>query len=314
MGSPAIYPKLLARLLLGAQLLICASPATAADKIPVGVILTGDIPYYREIHESLVAGLTAERYGPETIDIILQKPVPNAMSWTNAVRKLVTFDAKVIVSYGAPATLTAVSESSGIPVVFAGVYMPEDLGISLRNATGVSSEVPVASVLKKLHAIVAFSTLGIIFSASETDTVLQARKVQAFAESMSFIPTMIDLSRKTDGIDFSGLDALFMSASCAAMSCVEDIVGRARAAKIPTATLIGGAADKGVLLTISANAQEQGVVASSMVAAVLEGRRPADIPPRKATKIDFVVNLREADSLGLKIPFDVLTSATRAIK
>jgi len=131
---------------------------------------------------------------------------------------------------------------------------------------------------------------------------------------MNFTSEMIDLAKKRGPLDISGVDAIFMTTSCAGMRCVDDIVGLARKARIPTAASIGGAAEKGVLLTISADTHEQGVVASSMVAEVLKGSSPSDITPKRATKIEFVVNLREADSLGLKIPFDLLTGATRAIK
>jgi putative ABC transport system substrate-binding protein len=290
------------------------SASSAGEKIPIGVILTGDIPYYREIHESFLEGLKAESYGPDKIEIILQKPVPNTMSWMNAVKKLVTFDAKVIMSYGAPATLTAVKESSGIPIVFAAVYRPEDIGISSKNATGISLDVPVPSILKKLKAIVDYSTLGILYSGSEADTVIQARKAQELGETMNFTPKMIDLARQKDALDLTGIDAIFMTTSCTGMRCVDDVIGLARKAGIPTAASLGGAAEKGALLTISANTREQGFVASSMVAEVLNGSRPSDIASKQATKIEFIVNLREANTLGLKIPFDLLAGATRAIK
>jgi putative ABC transport system substrate-binding protein len=314
MERPVTSPRRLALLEVIMLFVACLSPAYAEEKIPVGVILTGDVPYYREIHASFVEGLKERSYGPDDIEIILQKPIPNPMSWTNAVRKLVTFDAKVIVSYGTPATLTAVKESSGVPVVFAAVYRPEDTGISLENATGIGLDVPIASILKKLKAIANYSKLGIVYSGSEADTVIQAHKAQALSETMEFTAEMIDLAEKKGALDLSGLDAIFMTTSCAGMRCVEDVVGRARKAGIPTAASLGGAAEKGVLLTISANSHEQGAVASSMVAQLLNGSSPADIESTRAKKIEFIVNLREAKNLGLKVPFDLLAGATRAIK
>jgi putative ABC transport system substrate-binding protein len=314
MGGRKTSPRHLVSFVLVILFMTHVSPASSEERIPVGVILTGDAPYYREIHESFLEGLKAESYGPEKIEIILQKPVPNPMSWTNAVRKLVTFDAKVILSYGAPATLTAMKEASGIPIVFAAVYRPEDMGISSKNATGIGLDVPVAGILKKLKAIVDYSKLGIVYSGSEADTVIQVRKAQALSETMNFTAEMIDLAKRKGALNLSGLDAIFLTTSCAGMRCVEDIIGLARKAGIPTAASLGGAAEKGVLLTISADTREQGAVASAMVARVLNGSSPSDIESKKATKIEFIVNLREAESLGLKVPFDLLAGATRAIK
>ena len=68
------------------------------------------------------------------------------MSWTNSARKLVAVGSDVIVCYGAPATLAVMSETSDIPIVFAGVYDPQAIGITGKNITGVSSKVSVATL------------------------------------------------------------------------------------------------------------------------------------------------------------------------
>jgi putative ABC transport system substrate-binding protein len=51
------------------------------------------------------------------------------MSWVNAA-KLVAVGSDVIVSYGAPATLAVMNETSDMPIVFAGVYDPQSVGIT----------------------------------------------------------------------------------------------------------------------------------------------------------------------------------------
>ena len=285
----------------------------AAEKT-VGVVMTGSIPYYKDIHKAFSEGLAAEGLGSGNVEVVVQTPTPEPMSWANSVRKLVAIGANVIVTYGAPATLTALAETSDVPIVFAGVYDPKELGIPGKNATGISSTVPVASLVKNLKAISGFSTLGVVYSTAEKDTVLQANDVARLEATYNYRSTKFNVKRQEDTAKISSVDALFLTTGCAAMHCVTNIISAVRKAKIPTATTIGGGEQSGIILTLSANPQEQGREAAKMTARVMKGEKPSSLPIEQPRKIDLIINLKEATDMGLKVPFDLLTSATRVIK
>jgi putative ABC transport system substrate-binding protein len=236
------------------------------------------------------------------------------MSWANSVRKLVAVGAQVIVTYGAPATVTALAETSDVPIIFAGVYDPQSLGILGKNATGVSSTVPIANLVKNLKAISGFSTIGVVYSTSEKDTVLQANDVVRLESTYGYRSTKFNVKKQEDIAKIANVDALLLTTGCAAMHCVTSIISTVRKAKIPTATTIGGGEQSGIILTLSANPQEQGRAAARMVARVLKGEKPSAIAVEPPKKIDLVINLKEASDMGLKVPFDILTSATKVIK
>ena len=300
-------------LLLFICFLSSALPASAAEKT-VGVIMTGNIPYYKEIHKAFSETLSSEGLGPGNIEMVLQSPTPEPMSWANAARKLVAVGADVIVSYGAPATLAVVAETTDVPIIYAGVYDPQALGITGKNTTGISSKVPVATLLKNFKSIENFSTLGVVYSESEKDTILQANEVKQLESGFGFRSTRFNIKKREDTSKITNVDALFLTTGCAAMHCVSNIVGIARKAKIPTATTIGGGELSGVILTISANPQEQGREAAKMVSKILKGAKTSSLPFMLPKKIDMIINFREANELGLKIPFDLMTSATKVIK
>ncbi len=300
--------------LLALLIIFLTGPAASAAQKTIGIIMTGNIPYYKDVHKSFTDTLSAEGFGPGSVDIVVQTPSPEPMSWTNAARKLVTVGSNLIVSYGAPATIFAMGETSDIPVVFAGVYDPQAVGVTGKNGTGVSSKVPVASIVKNLKSISNFSTLGVVFNDSEKDTVVQANDVKQLEGTYGFHSTRFNIKRASDSAKISKVDALFLTTGCAAMHCVSNIIGVARKAKIPTAATIAGGEASGVILTIAADPHEQGREAAKIAAKILRGAKPSSIPIEQPKKIDLIINLREATAMGLKVPFDLLTSATKVIK
>ncbi|MBS1111711.1 MAG: transporter, periplasmic substrate-binding protein [Nitrospirae bacterium] len=307
--------------LLVISMILNSGSVIAAEKT-IGVILIPNIPYYEDIHkaftETLLSEAIAEKKASSSnileAEIIIQKPLPDPISLMNTARKFAAVGADIIVSYGAPSALAAVGEQSSIPVVFAGVYDPRGVGMSLKNATGVSSKVSVATLLKKLKSISNFSKLGVLYSDTEKDTVLQSEEVKKLEESMGFKSVMLNIKRAQDIAKITGVDALLITTSCPTQYCLSNITDIARKSNIPTATLTGTEEDKGVILTIIANPQEQGREAAKMVVKLLKGAKASSLPVVEPSKVDMIINLKEASSMGLKVPFDLLSSATKIIK
>jgi putative ABC transport system substrate-binding protein len=287
--------------------------AFAAEKM-VGVIMTGNAPYYRDVHKAFTQTLASEGFAPGRVTVVMQSPTPEPMSWRNAARKLIAIGSDIIVSYGAPATLTALGETSDIPVIFAAVFDPAGVGISARNATGISSKVPISSLVRDLKSISNFSTLGVIYNEAEKDTVVQANEIRQLERTYGFRSVKFNIRRTEDTAKIAKIDALFLTTSCSAIYCVNNIVSIARRGRMATASTIGGGENSGLILTMEANPAEQGAEAAKLVASVLRGAKPSSLPVVQPKKVDLVLNLREATSLGFKIPFDLLTAATTVIK
>jgi putative ABC transport system substrate-binding protein len=295
-------------------LLVFTSTEIHAAKKNIGVIMTGEIAYYKLIHKAFVATLKEKGVVPENADVLLQTPAPSPVPWMNAARKFVVYDVDVIVSYGAPATLAVLDETSDIPVIFAGVYDNEAVGIRSKNATGINSKVPIVTVIKHLKSIVPFHKLGIILNTSERDTMKQAEEIKGLEDQFDFRSRRFNIKNPDDASRISGVDALFMTSSCIARQCAYNIKEIAHRAKIPIVSIMGGGDESGAILTISADPEEQGRVAAEMVIRILNGEDISSLPVQRPRKIEMIINLKEASAIGLKVPIDVLTSATRLIK
>jgi putative ABC transport system substrate-binding protein len=297
-------------------LLLSAAPAFAADKT-LGVVMSGNVSYYQDIHRAFVGEMAKEGFDHTKVDTLLQMPSPDPMSWTNASRKLVVAEVDVLVTYGAPAALAALKETKSVPLVFAGVYDPAACGVAGRNATGISSKVPLTSLLKYLKKMVPFTKLAVVYNELEPDSVKQVEELAQLEGQYGFQTVRMSVKKSDDArkLSFTGkADAVFISVSSAVNEALDAIVKNAHAAKAPTISQLGGSSEHGVILSLAPSAQEQGEAAGRLVARILRGEKPAGLPAEVPKLVELVLNLKEAGAMGIKVPFDLITDATKVIK
>ncbi len=302
--------------LLCAALILCASAAVAGDKT-LGVVMSGNIGYYQEVHRAFANGLIKEGFDRRKVDTLLQMPAPDPLSWTNAVRKLVVADVNVLVTYGGAASLIAIKETKSVPIVYAGVYDPLATGVNAKNATGISSKVPLTSLLKYAKKLTPFTKVAVVYNELEQDSVKQVEELGALEGQYGFQTVKMAVKRVDDAraLTFAGkADVVLISVSATANEALPEIVKTAHGSRIPTLSQLGGAAEKGVILTLSASAAEQGEAAAKIAARLLNGENPAGITIEVPKLIELVLNLKEAGAMGLKPPMDLISDATRVIK
>jgi len=304
------------RWLLIAALLLSAGDAGAAEKT-VGVIMSGNIGYYQEVHRAFISALAKEGFDSRKVDTLLQMPSPDPLSWANATRKLATAEVNVLVTYGGAAALFSIKETKSVPIVYAAVYDPAAVGVTARNITGISSKVPMTSLMKYLRKLMPFTRLAAVYNELEPDSVKQVEELVQLEAQYGFQTIKMPVKKADDAkrLVFDGkADAVFISVSAVANESIEVIVKAAHGSKIPTVSLTGNTTEKGVILSLAPSAAEQGGAAARIAARLLKGENPSSIPPEVPKMVDLVLNLKEAGVLGLKVPFDLITDATKVIK
>ncbi len=311
--------------LMTALLLACAwAPAWAGGKL-VAAVLTSDVSRYRDAHRSFVRTLIEHGYDQNSVEIILQSPNPDPISWANSIRKVVAIGADIIITYGAPISLTAVRETDDIPIVFVDVYGPVETGVTKnmtvtgRNITGVSSKVPLITLIKTALEVKIIRNMGVIYNSREVGSVVQLKELkriagqQGFAVLESNISSVAGLDVALDSL-LSRVDCIYISECAAGCRGFEKIVHRANERKIPVISQIPDAAEKGALVALTVSPAEQGELAAESAVRVLRGAKTGLIPISTPKKIELTVSLRAARTLGLHIPFQVLSMATKVMK
>ena len=88
----------------------------------------------------------------------------------------------------------------------------------------------------------------------------------------------------------------------------------ARKARLPATSMFVPSADAGGLLAYGPNIPASFEQCARLIAKVLAGAKPSDLPVERPTKFELVVNMKTARTLGVTVPDTVLLRADRIIR
>lgn len=291
----------------------------------VAVVLNSDLPRYVEARRAFLKELGQQGVDMGRVEILTQCPNPDPISWSNSIRKVTALGADVVVTFGAPVTLTAMRQCSDVSLVFADVYGPVETGISgiaqggKTAACGISSKLPLVTLVRAAHDIKKFRTMGVLFNAHEIGSVVQLKEMKRLGAQMGFAVREVNVASAAslDSLLHGTLpqvDMLYVSEGTYICQRLDGIIEKSLAANVPVVSQVPESAERGALLSLEVDPGEQGQEAGRQVAGILNGKQRDRMPFRSPKKIHFVLNLRTARTLDLNVPFQVLSAVTRVIK
>lgn len=307
-------------------LLLWVTPSYAGKKL-VAAVLTSDLARYKDAHKAFVKTIGQKGLDPSKIELLIQTPNPDPISWANSIRKFNGIGADIIVTYGAPATLAAIREVDNIPIVFVDVYGPVDTGITRsmsvpgKNLTGVSSKVPMITLIRAAHEIKKIKTLGVLYNVREVGSVVQMKEIKRLAAQMGFSVIEVNASSSSvldsaiGSLTSADVDFIYASESTIVARNIEKVVSRARDFGIPVISHVPEASEKGVLVGLEVSPFEQGQLAGECVSNILTGKKQhVQTPVATPKKVELIINLKTARQLDLNVPLQVLNLSTKIIK
>jgi putative ABC transport system substrate-binding protein len=243
--------------------------------------------------------------------------------------ELVSLKVDVIVTAGAAVTRPAKKATNVIPIVMAQDTDPVGNGFvtSLArpggNITGLSTLAPELNGkrLELLKEIVPrLSRVFVFGSSSEPANPQTLKETDMAAAALGVKLQYVDiLSPKDIETGFRAAlkaraDALllFMSGPLANFRHTE-IAELAVKSRLPT-SWSRQYVEAGGLMSYGVSLPDLDRRAAIYVDKILKGAKPADLPVEQPTKFEFVINLKTAKQIGLKIPPNVLARADRVIK
>jgi len=245
------------------------------------------------------------------------------------VADLIQLQVGVIVVVGVPSALAAKAATSSIPIVFAVGADPVQFGLvaSLNrpggNLTGVNGFVGEfgAKGLALLHELVpSAATIGFLENPNNPVSELTTRDVLAAAPVMGVGVQILKAStdREIDAAFASlvqaQIGALFVSNDFLFNSRIEQVTALAARYAIPTMYSYREFVVAGGLISYGSSLTEFYRQIGLYAARILKGEKPADLPVIQLTKIELIINLKTAKTLGLEVPPTLLSLADEVIE
>jgi putative ABC transport system substrate-binding protein len=245
-----------------------------------------------------------------------------------AARELTQHGVDLIFTVGVGATKAAQGATQQIPIVFTDVDDPVEFGLVKsyaqpgENMTGVTDLILQLGPkrLELFHELLP-GLQYVLFPYNVTDAA-SIRELQLYRQAAPHLNIeVVELAMRTQA---EAQETLTQSQN----KKVQGILcPRALYLNIPgfvlqtsseqaIATMFADAfyVERGGLASYGPNLYESGQMAARLVDKILKGAKPSEIPVEVNNKIEFVINLKVANKLGLTIPPEVLYQADRLIR
>lgn len=235
----------------------------------------------------------------------------------------------VIIAITSPAVVALKNAKLNIPVVFAFVPDPVELGIveSLARPgghfTGVTySEAGLGGKRLELliDAIAGMTRTAVFWSSSFPghDTALESIRTSASARGIEIFSRPLggvdDLSPAFDDVLRAKAQAAVFMSDNTMFGHRKQVADLALAHKLPTIHSFPPEARDGGLMSYGPSNDENYKRAAALTDRILRGARPSDLPVEQPTRFELVVNLKTAKALGLAVSPTLLARADEVIE
>lgn len=219
---------------------------------------------------------------------------------------------ELMLAIATPAAQALATVEQEKPILFTAVTDAVDAGLvdgnetPGRNLTGTSDMVPIDEQIALLLSIVPDAdTIGIIYSSSEPNSVIQANLA---IEALEAAGITVEVSTVTSTNDVQQVvtslapkvDGLYIPTDNTIASTIATVGEVAREYNLPVVGGDSNQVDGGALATYGISYEELGRQTARMAIEILQnGQSPDDIPVEFSDNLELAVNKEMADAIGI---------------
>jgi putative ABC transport system substrate-binding protein len=303
----------------------CGNTSQKDDgKLTIGIVQIVEHPSLNTIRESMVAELATLGYKDgENITIDYQNAQNDQTNLKTIAQKFVNNKYDVIVAIATPAAQAVVGETKDIPIVFSACTDPVGSGLvtSLEkpgaNVTGTSDAVSAVKIMELAQRITpGIKTVGALYNTSETNSVAVVNDLKAYGaqNGIKVIDATVTNSNEVQQAVSSlvgKVDVAFSPIDNTVASAMPVVAQVANKAKLPVYVGADSMVKDGGLATYGVNYITLGQETGKMVADILKGTKPGDIPVKSMSDVEIYLNKDTAAAIGITIPDDVVAEAVQ---
>lgn len=268
-------------------------------------------------------------------DAIKAADLPVKFSYENAngslttsvqiAQKLAGQKPDVIVAISTPSAQTVASSTarSKIPLVFVSVTSPiqaklvSNLEHPGGHITGSMDAPPYAEQVHLIHKLLPKAKkVGIIYNPGEVNSVEMIKNFKQAASNLNVIEAPAANSNEVASALRSlvgKVDLIYLPMDNTVVSAFDVLLKLTMEHNIPIIASDPDSVKRGALAAIGYSHYDVGYIAGEKVVSILKGEKPGNIPVTEPSKKDISINVKTAESLGIKISPELLSTVTHVV-
>lgn len=287
----------------------------AQEKIKIGIMQIIDHPALNAARQGLIDALR-EVYGyveGENIEYDAQSAQGDLATANTIARKFVTEKVDLIVSIATPTSQAATNATREIPIVFSAVTDPVSAGLVKDlerpggNVTGISDMTPVARQIALIKFLFPEAKrVGTLYNAGEVNSVVTNELAKEACAELGLelveatVASTADVAMAAQSL-VGRVDAIYVSTDNTVVSALDAVGNVCLTGKIPLVLADPTTVGKGALCALGFDYYLHGRQTADIVARILKGEKPGDIPVEFAKKLTLALNLKTVETLGLSM-------------
>jgi putative ABC transport system substrate-binding protein len=312
-------------------LLAAALPPPAAVAAPAKIALMAPSPpILAELGKTIGAelekqGLVADR--DFTFDVL--SAAGDVSRLPARAQQAVKDGAAVIVTSSYPAARAAKAATSTIPIVAFQAGEPEETGLvtslahpggNLTGLSDMSAELSAKRLQLLKEAVPNLKRAAMLYDADDAGMVTRYKAASAVAPKLGVTLESVGVREPDDfGNAFDKMaadppDGILMVTDVLTILNRKRVIDFAAAHKIPAIYELALFTKDGGLMSYGPNQKEMLNTVADLVARILKGAKPGDLPFEQPTLFEFAINRKTADAMGLKLPPELLAGADDVIE
>ncbi len=320
----------------------CGAVVLAVWILSIGVALAGDQGrHYRvavltpglsflPVLEGLQEGLEKLGYVPgKNVTLVVEDTHGAVSDLVQRAATLAAVKPDVLVTVGTPHTRAASQATTSIPIVFTRVGDPLQYGMiasyasSQNNLTGIStySGPLTGKRLELLQEIIpGVKRILAIVAKNEANAQLAFERLTGTAQKLQIqvlrrdVTTRKEIEQVLSVMSPGSVEAMYHVPSFLVSAHIDLLIQKARQEKLPLIVHDDSMVDQGALISYGGHSYPMGVQAAKLVAKLLEGAHPAQLPIQTPDKFLLTINLATAKAIDLALPRHIVERADRFVE
>ncbi|MDO4640324.1 MAG: ABC transporter substrate-binding protein [Neisseria sp.] len=232
----------------------------------------------------------------------------------------------VVVAISTPSAQAMVSATKEIPIVYSAVTDPISAKLvsnwkpSGTNVTGASDGIPLGPQIDLMKKLVPnLKSVGYVYSPGEVNSTIVMNELKADLGKQGINLSAASAQRSSEVLtaarSLNGkAQLIYTSLDNNVVSSYESMYKAANEIKVPLVASNTESVERGAVAALGISYADLGKETGKIVARILKGEKPGDIPSQRIEKFDLYLSPKHAASQGIDLPNSLKAQAAKIIE